>query len=90
MSVYAESLSELISTCLIDRGPHIREHTTIVPYIATIITNAKSVFSVWIDFGFVELADVLECLVGLQEALSLDAELEQNRRQCSVQSCRIQ
>jgi len=90
VSVYAESLSELISTCLIDGGHHIREHTAIVSYIAIIITNAESVFSVWIDFGFVELADVLECLVGLQKALSLDAELEQNCRQCSVQSCRIQ
>ena len=87
--MYAESLSELISTYLIDAGHHIREDTAIVSYTA-LITNAKSVFSVWIDFGFVELADVLECLVGLQEALSLDAELEQNRRQCSVQSCRIQ
>ena len=87
--MYAESLSELISTCLIDGGHHIREHTAIVTCIRLIL-NAKSVFSVWIDFDFVELADVLECLVGLQEALSLDAELEQNRRQCTVQCCRIQ
>ena len=64
MSVYAESLSELISTCLIDGGHHIREQAAIVSYIATIITNAESVFSVWIDFGFIELADVLECLIG--------------------------
>jgi len=70
--VYAESLSlsELISTRLIHAGHHIREHTAIVSWIGIIITNAESVFGVWIDFGFVELADVLECLVGLQEALS--------------------
>ena len=64
------SLSELIRTRLIHAGHHIREHTAIISYSAIIITNAESVFGVWIDFGFVELADVLECLVGLQEALS--------------------
>jgi len=84
-----QNLSELISTSLIHAGLHIREHTAVVTCIP-INKNAKSVFSVWIDFGFVELADVLECLIGLQEALSLNAELEQNRRQCTVQSSRIQ
>ena len=69
--MYAESLSlsELISTRLIHAGHHIREHTAIVSCIP-LITNAESVFGVWIDFGFIALADVLECLVGLQEALS--------------------
>ena len=84
-----QNLSELISTSLIHAGLHIREHTAVVTCIP-INKNAKSVFSVWIDFGFVELADVLECLIGLQEALSLNAELEQNRGHCTLQSIRIQ
>jgi len=46
--------------------------------------NSESVFGVWIDFSFVELADVLECWVGLQEGLCFYAESEQNRCQCSV------
>ena len=57
------NLSELISTCLIDGGHHIRELTAKITCTAMIITNAKSVFSAWIDFGFVDLADVLECWV---------------------------
>jgi len=52
--------------------------------------NSKSVFGAWIDFGFVEFTDILECLVGLQETLTFDAELEQNRRQSTLQSIRIQ
>ena len=55
-----------------------------------LILNAESVLGVWVDFGFVDLADVLECWVGLQEGLCLDAESEQNRCQCTLQSIRIQ
>jgi len=54
------------------------------------VLNSESVFGVWVDFGFVELADVLECWVELQEDLCLDAESEQNRCQCTLQSIRIQ
>ena len=39
---------------------------------------------------FVDLVDVLECWVSNQEGLCSNAELEQNRSQCTAQSIRIQ
>jgi len=85
-----KSFSELINTRLIHRAHHIREHTVVVTSKITIKKNTESVFGVWIDFIFVEHVDVLESLVGLQEGLCFDAEPEQNRSQCSVQSSTIQ
>jgi len=83
-----ESLSELASTRLIHAALHIREHTAISSDRRSIL-NTESVFRIWVDFGFVELADILECWVGLQEGLCLDAEPEQNSCQCTLQSIRI-
>jgi len=83
------NFSELINTRLVHAARHIREHTAIIT--ANIpITNTESVFDVWVDFGFVELVDVLECWVRLQEGLCFDAEPKQNRSQCILQSIRIQ
>jgi len=56
-----ECFSELVSTFLIHAARHIREHTAIITARRIIITNAESVFGIWVDFGFVELADILEC-----------------------------
>jgi len=55
-----QRFSELINTSLIDGGHHIREQTAVALF-NIIKTNAKSVFSVWIDFVFVDHTDVLEC-----------------------------
>ena len=85
-----KSFSELINTRLIHRDLHIREHTVVVTSKSTMIINAESVFSVWIDFIFVDHVDVLESLVGLKESLCLDAEPEQNRSQGSVLISTIQ
>jgi len=85
---YLKSFSEkLLSTLLIHAALNIREHTAILT--DRIITNAKSVFGVWVDSGFVELVDVLECWIGLQEGLCFDAELYQNRSQSTLQSIGI-
>jgi len=78
-----ERFSELLSTRLIHAARHIREHTVIITARIS-ITNAESVFGVWVDFGFVELVDVLECWIGLQEGLCFDAEPEQNCSKCSI------
>jgi hypothetical protein len=81
--------SELINTSLINEGHHIGEQTAVlIPNIMK--AYAKSVFGVWIDFVFVNHADILESWVRKQESLCCDAEPEQNRSQCGVQSSRIQ
>ena len=55
-----QHLSELINTSLINEGHHIGEQTaSVISNIKN--TNAESVFGVWIDFVFVNHADVLEC-----------------------------